>query len=273
MKRIVRRTALMACMLTAGAAAAQDFGITSFDRQGRLVFDPAPAGHLCFVERCAAPVDATWTNETLCLNVAGSGVDIAPSGGFFRVAAHAATALCRYPLTNDANDALGHFGPMNIVNSPFTNGGVWCNGIYQSGGDPDGSSIGTPALTNLDFSGFLMAIEFMAVTNLTKPIFVGGDLWRWGGVYTRSDGTAGMLFNDAGPYPGVQPYTTGVWHEAVFVYTATNKTAEIYLDGRLAGRGQGDLIHNNDGDVHNTHYGNGQTFLGYLRNLRVWNLR
>jgi hypothetical protein len=162
---------------------------------------------------------------------------------------------------------------MTLMNTPFTNGGVYCNGIYHDGGNPDGASVDTPTLPELDFDGFIMAVDFMAVTNLTSPILVGGGLWRWGGVYTRSDGTIGLFLNDTGPYPGSVAYTTGVWHEVVFVYTASNTTAEIYLDGKLAGQRVAVMNHHDDQDIHNTHYGNGMTFKGFLRNLRVWNLK
>jgi hypothetical protein len=246
--------------------------ITSLQHDGRLAWMNAPSAHVCFVQT-APSLTATWSNTCMSLAAPEARVPLGGDSAFQRVSACASTHLAWYPLTNDAQDCLGAYDPMTLVNTPFTNGGIYCNGMYQFGGDPDRSAAGTPSLAALDFNGFIMAVDFMAVTNVTAPIIVGGGLWRWGGIYLRSDGMVGMLVNDAGPYPSSTAYSTGVWHEAAFVFSATNNTAEIYVDGRLADRRAVVLNHHDDRDIHNAHYGNGATFKGYLRNLRVWNLK
>jgi hypothetical protein len=273
MNENILRSGLMALALTSGMTWAQDLRLTEFDRQGHIAWSNTPADHVCFVERAAPLPAAAWSNAALCLTAEEAAVSTPESIAFYRVRARGSTHLVHYPLTNSANDALGNYGPMTLINTPFTNGGIYCNGIYQNGVDPDSSYAGTPVLSELDFSNVVMAVDFMVVTNRTSPILVGGNLWRWGGVYTRSDGTVGLLLNGTGPYPGTVAYSTGVWHEAVFVYTASNRTAEIYLDGQLSGRREGDLTDGSDRRICNTHGGNGTTFKGYLRNLRVWNLK
>jgi hypothetical protein len=175
-------------------------------------------------------------------------------------------------MTNSADDALGHYGAMTLMNTPFAGGGIYCNGIYENGVDPNRSFAGTPSLSELNFNGFVMAVDFMVGTNRMAPILVGGSGWRWGGVHMMSDGRVGLLINGTA-YAGTVACSTGVWHEAVFVYTASNRTAELYLDGQLAGRREAVLNNGNDRSICNTHGGNGTTFKGYLRNLRVWNLK
>ncbi len=257
-------------ILTATAKAQGPMRISTFDGQEHLTWSNTPAGHACFAQSADTLIQPAWSNGALSLAAESADLVLPTPRAFCRLAARPAHPLARYPLTANAADALGTCEDMILVNSPFSNEAIYCNGIYS--GEPGGSSAGTVELTNLNFNGFIVAVEFMVATNEYRPVFIGGSLWRWGGAYTLGDGTLGLFLNGGGPYPGSETYATGVWHEVAFVYNAANTTAEVYLNGKLSARRVDVLQHNNDQNIHNTHYGNGNAFKGYWRNLRVWNL-
>ena len=244
--------------------------ITDFPGNGSLAWTDVPPDYVGFVQHVPALGETdVWTSAALTLAGSTATVDCASARqGFFRIAPCSATNIAFYPLLSDANDASGNLGPMELVNTPFAGGGIYCDGQFHE------TSATTPPLTGLDFSGVLISAEFM-VTNATQtaPVFVGGDLWRWGGFYVRGDGRVGLLSNDLLSNAPSLPYATNQWHHAVFLYTETNQTFEIYLDGRLADRRQVAINPHDDRTLSVSHYGSGNTFNGYLRNLRVYNLK
>lgn len=271
MPKLSNRWVGLMMLFCAGSAAplqAWQCVIDDFPGDGSLGWLNVPPDYVGFVQQIPALGGTDiWSSVALSLTGSAATVDCASARrGFFRVAPCAATNLAFYPLLSDANDASGNLGPMELVNASFAGGGLYCDGQATT-------TAYTPTLTGLDFSGVLISAEFM-VTNAieTHPVFVGGNSYRWGGFYVRSDGMVGMLSNDALPYVPTLPYTANQWHQAVFLYTETNQTFEIYLDGRLADRRQAAIIANNDRTLSVSHYGSGNTFNGYLRNLRVYNL-
>jgi hypothetical protein len=229
-----------------------------------------PPNYIGFVQRIPILGDTNdWSSTALAMTGTTAIVDCTPTNrGFFRLAPCYATNIVYYPLQTDAADASGHLGEMTLVNTPFTNGGIYSDGLYQD------TSANTPTLTNFGFSGFLIAAEFMVTNNTqTRPVFVGGNLWRWAGFYVRSDGQVGLLANDALFWTETLPYATNQWHQAVLCYTSTNQTFEIFLDGRFAARRTMAINPHDDRTLSISHYGSGTTFNGYLRNLRVYNLQ
>ena len=38
--------------------------------------------------------------------------------------------IAHYPLSSDANDVTGNQAPMTLINTPFQDGGIYCNGNY-----------------------------------------------------------------------------------------------------------------------------------------------
>lgn len=243
---------------------------TGLSGDGSLAWTNLPPDYIGIVQ-CIPTLGGTdaWSSTALALTGTVANVDCSSATrGFFRLAPCYATNIAHYPLLSDAADASGHLGPMVLVNAPFTNGGIYCDGQY-----PD-TSANVPALTNLDFSGFLISAEFMVASNSqTRPVFVGGNLWRWAGFYVRNDGMVGLLANDLLSWNTTLPCSTNQWHEAVLRYTETNQTFEIYLDGRCADRRQAAIDTHDDRTLSVSHYGSGTTFSGHLRNLRIYNLQ
>ena len=260
---------MLFCACSATPLQAWQALLTEFPGDGHLAWTYVPPDYMGVAQHISALGGTdVWTSVALSLTGSAATVDCASARqGFFRLAPCFATNIAFYPLLADANDDSGHLGPMELVNTPFAGGGIYCDGQYAT------TSANTPTLTDLDFSGFLIAAEFMVTNNTrTAPVFVGGNLWRWGGFYVRSDGRVGLLYNDTLSNSSSLPYVPDQWHQAVFLYTETNQTFEIYLDGRLADRRQVAITPHDDRSLSVSHYGSGVTFNGHLRNLQVYNL-
>ena len=68
-----------------------------------------------------------------------------------------------YPLSSTPNDTTGNNGPMTLINTPFEDGGIYCNGNYI-GVDPDSCGAWTPAITDLNFESFAVSAMFKVDT-------------------------------------------------------------------------------------------------------------
>lgn len=267
---LITVTALCAAV---GVLEAQDFRITTFAASGRMTWTNAPAEAVCRVEG-AHSLTSVWNSVFLTETGTVATVDL-PSQNcmFYRVYASPITNIAYYPLTTDANDVTGNYGPMTLLRAPFTNGGIYCNGLYEYDWPSRATVAHTPQLTSLDFSGFMISADFLVTNTTTCPVFIGGHGWRWGGFYVISDGTVALECNN-GRHLGTLRYSTNVWHHAVLIYTEANQTFEIYLDGTFAVSQQVPINYSdNDRDVSVTDYSGGKTFLGYLRNLKIFNLK
>lgn len=256
-----------------GDSEAEDFRITSICASGTLTWTNAPTGAVCRISTTDSLTSA-WRSAAFTMTGTACTVGFdSGNAGFYRVNAWPASNIVHYPLIVDSNDGAGAYGPMEVYNAPFTNGGIYFNGHYQYG-DPDPSWGWTPELA-IDFNGFMISAEFLVTNSVGKvnPIFVGGKSYRWGGFYIQADGTVALKYNNDGESPSMITCSAGVWHSAVLIYTQTNQTFEIYLDGTLAAAEEAQIIHGNDAMVTVSDYSNGTTFDGYLRNLKVFNLQ
>ena len=182
--------------------------------------------------------------------------------------------VASYSLINTAADQTGSYPDIELSNTPFADtNGIYCNGLYIFDVMPGGSAAITESLEELYDPAFAASVEFNLDTSRTRtsPILVLGEGWRYLGIIAQPDGSVYCLFN--GAQYQVQDYSISgnAWHRAAVMYTEVDSTAQFWIDGKLIMVREGLLNRDvNDGQVSNTHYGNGLTFHGFLRNLTVW---
>ena len=179
--------------------------------------------------------------------------------------------IARYPLDSNPNDTTGNHGPMALINTPYQEGGIYCNGNYlQSGGD---SCLAiTPQLSDFSFQHFSIQARFkvLEVYNHTRPVFVGGDLYRWVGFNLNPDGTVTFLYNNNDTINSNVHYMLNTWYEATITYDSVSGIGKFYLDTTLAGSVQFQLDQGNDRNVGITNFSNGQVFKGIFSDLRIF---
>jgi len=181
--------------------------------------------------------------------------------------------IAHYPLKDSANDTLGNFGPMSLINTPFQEGGIYCNGNYN-GADSDSCDASTPFFDTLSMQKFAVSARFKVTTDYPqlKPILVGGPSWRWMVISLDPNriirlGLNGLMY---GPDAKNIVCSKNVWHTVTATYDSVRTQALLYLDGVLADSISMPLDHGNDKIFSITHGGVGATFEGILADIKIY---
>jgi hypothetical protein len=185
--------------------------------------------------------------------------------------------IAHYPLITDGVDSTGLNPSMNLQNTPFENGGIYCNGVYAISSNPDYYLAQTPPINSFKFESFSISMDFFVSEKRTQPVWIIGSSCRWLGFYLYADGTVTLLYNNSNFLTTSKTYSLSEWHNAKISYDGT--TANIFLDNILAGSlkfGNGYVPLNysgcgtSDTEIGTTNYSNGEVFEGYVRNLEVY---
>ncbi len=105
-----------------------------------------------------------------------------------------------YPLATDLLDALNNYGPVMLTGTPppaAPNNGVCENGIYFY--NTGGQNVQTPFITTLTTTNFEIDVDFniSGMPSFQGPVIIGGNLWRWLGIYLQANGTVGVKHNNS----------------------------------------------------------------------------
>ncbi|NOX85803.1 MAG: LamG domain-containing protein [Chlorobi bacterium] len=186
----------------------------------------------------------------------------------------AQTLLAFYPFSSNGVDTTGNNEDAYLKNVTFSNGGVYSNGIYN-GNDTTGSVIQTPSINNFNFDDFTVLLDFYVeeYPDFDKPIIIGGPSWRWLGAYMDENGILTLMANDKAVFiKSEKSAALNTWNTLALSYEKNTGQLRLYLNSILIADGNvQELTHNNDGKFVNDHRGEGQTFKGYWRNLKIYN--
>lgn len=178
-----------------------------------------------------------------------------------------------YPLQTDLLDTTGTYGPVTLTGTPppampTPGNGVCHNGTYAGNG---GQEIRTATVTSLDSTDFQIDVDFnLTSVGANRPILMGGNGWRWIGLYVDAAGQLGVLYNNANYKWSTTTVTPGTWYSASIRFDSG--FVELYLNGSLILFEQlGVLNTNNDFDFMTNNWSNGQAFDGCIMNLTISN--
>jgi hypothetical protein len=178
-----------------------------------------------------------------------------------------------YPLASDLIDASGNYGPMRLLgNSPpaAPNNGVCVNGIYSFA--PGGQDVQTPMLPTLTTTDFEIDVDFniTALPTYQAPVIMGGDLWRWLGIYLQANGTVGIKFNNNNFTWSSTTLSTGQWYSAALKFEGG--VVVLFINGVLVHYATiGALVDGNNLNLTTNDFSNGLNFNGCIRNLLILN--
>lgn len=183
--------------------------------------------------------------------------------------------MAHYSLVNTTEDALDAWDTIELVNAPLsdTNGVYSYGGYIYDDGNEDSSLVITPRIDAINAPQFAIQVELKMdqLEDKGRPIIIVGEDWRYLGFATGSDSSFQLILN--GNYQSAEPYyaKAGVWQILTMMHSRGDSLTSFFVDGNLIYRRKGYLDHPaSDTKIMNTHFGIGQAFKGYWRNLKVF---
>jgi len=164
---------------------------------------------------------------------------------------------------------MKNYGPITLVNAPFQEGGIYCNGIYQYSGGDNWYLVITPQLEKLNFNSLSISAKFKVGERKKMPVFVGGRSYRWLAFYLNPDGKVSLKYTGNNYVDCEVSYRLNTWHEAVITYDGS--VARLYLDGNPGCSVRAALDFGNDERITLSDFSNGATFKGILSDLKIYN--
>lgn len=182
--------------------------------------------------------------------------------------------VAHYSLIGSASDIVGENGDLDLQNTRYaSDSGLWTNGIYIHDTIPGGSLMRTPIINNLNTDTLALSAEIYvpAFDDRLHPILVAGEGWRYLGCGYSRDGGLHLIVNGISYSTEGTILTAGEWHTILVTYYAADSAITFYLDGTKIQEVNTTLFAPaDDWSISNTHFGWGATFLGYMRNMRIW---
>jgi|GEM_PF-2313232 len=181
--------------------------------------------------------------------------------------------LAHYPLFESGDDITGNNNTIRLVNTPFQNGGIYCNGIYEytGGGETNFCTANTSSIKNFNFNSIDVSVDFLVNDVKFQPVLVCGFGCRWLGFYLNSDATVSLYYNNINFLSSTKTYTLNTWHNARITYDGD--TAKIYIDNNFACSKAVQLDYaicgDQDATFSPTNYGRGEVLDGYLKDLKI----
>jgi hypothetical protein len=250
--------------------------------------------------------ETTAFNAALAINTAGAWkafLDKYPEGEFAQIAGEAlakleekvavlpddaappspdrsARPLAHFPLAANADPSVGGPGTVMRTNGvDFERGSMYVSGRYEE-------YEAIAQVPQLDYRNFTVAVDVfpLQLDAEYSVILMGGTLYRWMAIDMR-DGLHLTFNNNANRYPiaGGAQLITGQWFNiavAVELREGGGGTARLWVDSTLYGEVDlgpdfrldvlGTAYEETDKSFTPSNYSDGRSFVGYMRNLRVY---
>jgi len=180
--------------------------------------------------------------------------------------------IAHYPLDGNASDSTGLQGPIDLVNAPFQDGGVFLNGVYIGSGDNNASGAATPLMNGLSFEKLAVSLDFKVTEaySVDRPLIVCGNSWRWMSVWLEPDSTLRFYVNDIPQVNTVAKVSPNAVHNVTMTYDSTQSMSRLYYDGALVDSVSAVLEHHDDANFASSHGGESDAFKGIWADLKVY---
>ncbi|HEX6810655.1 MAG TPA: hypothetical protein VF384_03430 [Planctomycetota bacterium] len=184
-----------------------------------------------------------------------------------------------YPLLTDLLETTATYTPAQLTGNPTPPNppanGVCVNGIYSL--SAGGQDVRFPVITSLNMADFQVDVEFLVNAfppSFGAPVFMGGHLWRWLGIYVQPNGTVGIKHNNSNLAWSTTMLSTGTWYSGRLKYE--NGTVELYIDGTLVLTVSVGVLSTGSATIDNRNFttndfSNGRNHNGCIRNVIISN--
>ena len=180
--------------------------------------------------------------------------------------------LAHYPLSSNTEDVTGQQDALILENAPFSGAeGIVSNGIYFNT-DISGSFLETPNILGVDHDFVAFSFECKLTDSLDSEhaIIIGGRSWRWLGAAISASHQLEFVAN------GIDLDTDFImqvnqWYALLIAYQKSEGLARLFVNDSLILEIETELVTDpDDKKFTNYHGGDGRTFKGNLRNLRIY---
>ena len=209
-------------------------------------------------------VDAQCTQITVD-GVTHSPTTTAPSGN--RAIVDCPATLANYALTSNMIDATGNYGN---AGKSGTASGPTASGVCNDG-TWTATDTYTPNLGALNPDNFEIEVE-VSLNSFNHPIIIGGNSFRWIGLYTTAGGYLSILYNNNNTIVTTTALTLSTYYKLKLIYTSG--LLQLYVNTVLVYENAAmpnPLTHGSDFDFYTTNYSNGTVLDGCIRNLSFTN--
>jgi hypothetical protein len=184
-----------------------------------------------------------------------------------------------YPLLTDLLEATATYAPAALTGNPTPPNppanGVCVNGIYSL--SAGGQDVRFPVITSLNMADFQVDVEFLITafpTSFGAPVFMGGHLWRWLGIYVQPTGIVGIKHNNSNLAWSTTTLSTGTWYSGRLKYEGG--TVELYIDGTMVLTVVVGVLSTGSATIDNRNFttndfSNGRNHNGCIRNVIISN--
>ncbi|MBK9452431.1 MAG: HYR domain-containing protein [Bacteroidetes bacterium] len=188
------------------------------------------------------------------------------------------TLLASYPLQTNLTDATGNFGAATISGNPTPpaaptpGNGVCHNGIPVQ--FPNGQNTVTPNIGTLNPANFTLQVDFKLTgypgTATGAPVILGGNSWRWLGIWVSQAGQAGVTYNNSNRVYSSTILSLNTWYAGEIRFSAN--TARLFINHvEVLTVATGALVTNGNLNFTTNHSGNGTALNGCIQNLQIMN--
>ncbi len=188
------------------------------------------------------------------------------------------TLLASYPLQTNLTDATGNFGAATISGNPTPpaaptpGNGVCHNGIPVQ--FPNGQNTVTPNIGTLNPANFTLKVDFKLTgypgTSTGAPVILGGNSWRWLGIWVSQAGQAGVTYNNSNRVYSSTILSLNTWYAGEIRFSAN--TARLFINHvEVLTVATGALVTNGNLNFTTNHPGNGTALNGCIQNLQIMN--
>ena len=187
----------------------------------------------------------------------------------------AQTLLAEYELLSDLKDKTAKNGPVQLTGNPTPpsapSNGVCHNGIYRYAAN--GQDIRTPIISGFDATDFMVEVEFRLAALPTgspgAPVLMGGNSYRWIGIYVSPTGVIGMKYNNSILTWSTTTLKLKTWYSAVLMYD--KGSCKLMLDGVVVHAPKLPALNTGNNENFTTNdFSNGRPHNGCIRRLRIW---
>lgn len=189
---------------------------------------------------------------------------------FFILLLSPAFLFAQTPIVDVTLSSESSSAGVEFTGIQFEDGAAYSAGKYQE-------NLINVFRQDFDMEHFTISVQFKVENTANMPVFVMGASCRFAAFYLLDNGRVGLHLNNTDIRLDSEiSYKAGTWHTATLTYDDQKKVFNAYLDGKLAVT-TNTSIHWEcyekyyGKDLSTTNFGNGQTFKGWLKNLKIYN--